>query len=187
MNDATVHDFEESLSESFIVSQLPFWEPLYRDYWKHRFHSMQSHFQNGPHQKNGVDRTVVLKGGELVKIDEKYRKPNPKTGEVYTDILLEREHRYDDGTVKPGWITKELTCDYIAYAILGLGYCYLFHRFELQQAWKTHEKEWIAQYGSLPSFNRGYKSINTPVPPKVIFEAFIKHATLKFDPVNLES
>ena len=70
----------------------------------------------------------------MLKIDEKIRV------KAYGDILLEVWSDYD--RKKPGWIKKDLECDYIAYAFKQTMLCYILPFQQLRKAFETHGEAW---------------------------------------------
>ena len=111
----------------------------------------------------------VLPGSRLVRIDEKVRWRNRRTGKVYSDILLESIAEEERG--KPGWVCKELLADYIAYAIAPLGKAYLLPVIQLQSAWRRCGTAWTAEYGTRRAASNGgrWHTVNVPVPVDVLF------------------
>jgi hypothetical protein len=150
-----VHDFKQSLAWSHKHSDAPWWENVYRQAFPN-FLSMQSIREDGWAQRGGIDRLVTLKSGKVIKIDEKVR------GKDYPDVLLEtwssREHK------RPGWIEKDLDCDYIAYAYVPSQTCLLLPFLLLRAVWIEYGAIWKELYGEVPADNRTYTTISVPVP-----------------------
>lgn len=107
-------------------------------------------------QRQGIDRIVLLANGRVLKIDEKKRR------QEYNDILL--EYISVDKTGAPGWIEKDLTIDYLAYAFMQSQRVYLFDWCLLRRVWLKHKKEWIEQYNIPPAQNSGYCTLSVAVP-----------------------
>ncbi len=99
------------------------------------------------HQRNGIDRSIVLQNGKTIWIDEKARGKNKITGKVYTDIAL--EFLSDEAQKTPGWVCKPLLCDYINYAIIPLGRAYLLPVQQLQTAWNRYGE--LSQQNAAPA------------------------------------
>jgi hypothetical protein len=112
--------------------------------------------KDGWAQRAGIDRIITTASGSVYRIDEKTRR------QVYNDFLL--EFVSNDVKQTPGWICKELNCEFIAYAILPQKHCYLWPVVPLQRAWQQHGASWIEKYGRRHARNQGYKTINCPVP-----------------------
>lgn len=180
---STTHTFAESLAVSHAASDLPLWETIYRKAFP-TFLSMNDHRQDGDHQRNGIDRSVILANSKVLLIDEKFRGKN-KNGTVYEDILLEYLSVKERNI--PGWVCKPLMCDYIAYAIGPLGKCYLLPIPQLQKAWKENGDAWIDQYKPKEAQNVGYKTVSVGVPVSVLFKALGAALRVEFDPVEADA
>jgi hypothetical protein len=135
----TVHDFKTSLQQSHAQSGAPWWETVYREAFP-GFATMTDVRQDGWAQRGGIDRVVVLRDGTTLKVDEKVRY------ETYPDILL--EFWSDKDRQIPGWIEKDLTCDFIAYAFVPSATCFLFPFHTLRRAWDENKVEWGLKAGA---------------------------------------
>lgn len=179
---AQPHDFAASLRASHAASDWSGWEPLYRSAFP-SFAAMIDHRASGEHQRAGIDRSVVLANSKQILIDEKVRGKNARTGRVYDDVLLEvvsvRKPHCED---EPGWVKKAIRADYIAYLIAPLGRCYLLPVIQLQSAWTREGAEWTAKYKTREAPNRGYVTVNVPVPAAVLFQAIGAGLRLNFEP-----
>src|SRR5579862_1030901 len=174
------NDFQRSLQRSLKASDLPIWEQIYRQCFP-AMQAMHKHPQNGDHQKAGIDRTVVLANGKVISIDEKAREKNRITRRVYDDIAIEEWSDID--RKKLGWGTKELLCDYIAYAILPLGIGYLLPVPQLQAAWAKYGDLWKSKgYPRIEAKNNGWKTISWGIPVKVLFGAMGSMLRAGFEP-----
>ncbi len=171
-----VHDFYKSLEKSHMAEDLPFWEQVYRGAWSD-FSAMVNHRQDGEHQRAGIDRSVILTNSKQILIDEKVRYP-AKSGHIYTDILLEVIS--NDVYNTPGWVKKNLRADFIAYAIVGIGVCYLLPVPFLQKAWIVNGSAWEKKYGRKYAPNQGYNTVNVGVPVEVLFPAIGKCLRVPF-------
>lgn len=157
-----IHSFNECLARSHSYSEAPWWEQIYRSAFG-GFASMTNVRADGWAQRGGIDRVVVLKSGKTLTIDEKVREKD------YGDILLERWS--DKERRVPGWVQKELACDFIAYAIAPIQTCWLLPFQPLRRAWRTNGKAWIDLYGTIIAHNRSYKTESVPVPIPVLMDA----------------
>lgn len=181
------HKFSESLKASHAAESLPFWEEAYRKAFPTMI-AMHSHRQDGPHQRAGVDRSIILNNSKQLLIDEKVRGRNKKTGKVYQDIAL--EYLSDSERGKPGWVCKQLSSDYIAYAIAPLGMCYVLPVLQMQQAFSRHRDSWIGQYQRIAAINEenGHRwttlSVGVPVP--ILFKAIGDCLRVTFSPMQLD-
>ncbi len=172
-----IHDFHESLAKSHKASDLPIWEQIYTRAFP-GYLAMVDHRADGEHQRAGIDRSVILANSKQILIDEKARFPN-KNGYVYEDILL--EYVSVDRTGAPGWVCKPMRADYIAYAIVGLGICYMLPVIQLQLAWLRKGDAWRSEYPTCKAPNNGYMTLNCPVPVDVLFPAIGSAFRVRFD------
>lgn len=156
-----MHDFGKSLAASHSISDAPFWREVYETAFPGGV--MIDHRQDGDHQRAGIDRSIVMPNSKQVLIDEKARFAD------YGDILL--EYWSDERRRVPGWICKPLRCDYIAYAIVPRGLCYLMPVLPLQTAWRRHGEAWIDSYKRIEAKNNGYVTVSVGVPVDVVFPA----------------
>jgi len=157
-----IHDFKEQLSYSETASDEPFWDAIYRK----AFPNMVNHMLcNGDtqSQRMGIDRLIMLASGKVLTIDEKKRK------EEYSDILL--EYVSVDTTDAPGWIEKDLSIDYLAYAFMKTKRVYLLDWLALRRAWGHYKEEWLSKYTHITAQNNGYKTLSVAVPIDVLKSA----------------
>lgn len=149
------HEFEAQLAWSEKQGDEPFWEAVYRK----AFPNMVGHMMasgDTKSQRNGVDRLVYLSNDKILRIDEKKRRT------VYPDILL--EYLSVDKTGAPGWIEKDLTIDYLAYAFMPTKTCYLFDWLMLKRAWQQFGSQWKQEYKNIEAKNVGYSTWSVAVP-----------------------
>jgi hypothetical protein len=185
LND-TPHDFQDSLARSHAAEDLPFWEKVYREAFP-TMAAMVNHRKSGPHQRDGIDRSIILDNSDQILIDEKVRGSCGKANRVYEDILL--EHYSDLGARVRGWVCKPLRAQYIAYAIAPLGRCYLLSVPLLQRAWEQNGRDWRLNrprgygYRKCLSTNNGRSWItaSVPVPVPVLFKAMGEATVFSFD------
>lgn len=165
----TVHDFRRSLAESNAQVDAPWWEPVYRRAFP-GFAAMVSVRDDGWAQRGGIDRVVTLRSGKVISIDEKVRSRS------YGDILLERwssrEHR------TPGWVQKDLACDFIAYAFVPDHRCYLLPFLSLRMAWIRNGKRWVrlaeeerGGFSTVLAKNVGYTTESIAIPIDTLLSA----------------
>lgn len=159
-----VHRFKESLALSHEHEDAPWWSSVYEKAFP-GYLSAVSVRNDGWAQRGGIDRVVTLKSGKTVTIDEKVRSTS------YGDIALEQWSDMDRRI--PGWMQKDLACDFIAYAFIPDEKCYLFPFSILRRAWLENGAEWIANarsgecgYQFVDARNEGYttRSIAVPIP-----------------------
>lgn len=128
-----LHDFATSLALSKEHEDAPWWPEIYSRAFPNHL-SAVSVRDDGWAQRGGIDRVVTLKSGKTVTVDEKVRTQD------WGDIALERWS--DRDRKKPGWIQKDLACDFIAYAFVPSQRCYLFPFLTLRRAWLTDGRKW---------------------------------------------
>ena len=162
------HSFKKSLEISERHADDPIWEDLYKTAF-HNFSGMQKVGVDGWAQRGGIDRVITLSSGKTLTIDEKVREKD------YGDILLEFWSNEEKRI--PGWIAKDLACDFIAYAILPIRKCYLLDFQLLRKAWRENHKEWVTKYKIAKAKNIGYTTISVCVPVEVLFKS-IKNASI---------
>lgn len=163
-----MNDFATCIAESHTASDSPIWDKFYNAFFP-TMQGMHDHKQDGNHQRLGIDRTIVLENGKTIWVDEKVRKVNSITGKIYDDIALEEWS--DEVHKKPGWVIKPLLSDYIAYAILPLGKCYLLPVIQLQQAWLINSSEWKTLYPEIRAVNDGYCTVSWGIPVQILYKA----------------
>lgn len=146
----TVHIFTRSLTTSQEHADAPWWNEVYQKAFPNLAATVYV-AKDGWAQRAGIDRRLVLSDGRTFTVDEKVRK------EHWPDFALERWSDRDKRT--PGWVQKELACDYLAYAFVPTTECYLLPLANLQRAWQRHGREWIANAEAgewvSPIFKRG--------------------------------
>lgn len=161
---------------------MPFWQECYASAFPTMI-AMHDHRQDGIHQRQGIDRSIILKNGKTIWIDEKVRFRNKLTGKVYADIAVEEWS--DERAQSPGWVKKQLFCDYIAYAIAPLGKCYLLPVVQLQTAWLVNGENWKqAHKPPVRAQNNGWMTISWAIPVPVLFKAIGDCLRVEFQPYD---
>lgn len=156
------HDFHNSLKRSQSYEDAPWWNEVYEKAFPGLASSVSVR-DDGWAQRGGIDRRLVLADGTVLSVDEKVRERD------YPDFCL--EYWSDQKRRKPGWIAKDLTCDYIAYAFVPSRTCYLLPFQLLRMAWRLRRKEWVRDYQKVEAFNRGYVTASVAVPIQVVLDA----------------
>jgi hypothetical protein len=163
-----VHDFERSLRLSQEQSASPWWELVYREAFP-EFAGM-TYVGDCPTQRDGVDRLVVTSNGHVHRVDEKVRTVD------YPDICLEYWSSVERRS--PGWVAKDLGCDFIAYAFVPSGRCYLLPSALLRRAWRLHGRHWVRMgearhdgFRLIEAQNRGYVTRSVAVPIEELLDA----------------
>lgn len=157
-----LHDFDAALALSHQYAAAPWWEAVYRSSFPD-FVGMVDMRQDGQAQRRGVDRVVYCRRDKSFRIDEKVRAKD------YGDILL--EYWSDHARRKPGWVAKDLACDFIAYAVVPAEVCYLLPFEPLRRAWRLHRKRWVAHCRRVEAQNDGYVTVSVAVPVDTLLSA----------------
>lgn len=165
----TVHNFKDSLALSHQYADAPWWEPVYRKAFP-AFAGMNCVRYDGPGQRSGIDRVILLSSGKTISVDEKVR------SEDWPDFILELWSDRDKR--KKGWIQKELLCDYIAYAFIPSKTCFLLPFQQLRLAWRNNHCEWyrkaikrIEGFRIVDADNGWYITQSVAVPQSVLMSA----------------
>jgi len=174
-----MNDFGDCLDFSHACSDWKGWPALYRAAFPSMV-AMVDHRADGEHQRAGIDRSITLANSKQILVDEKVRGTNQITGRVYDDIAMEVWS--DTARKSPGWATKAIRADYVAYLIAPIGRCYLLPVIQMQMAWTRNAEKWTAQYGKREARNRGYVTTFVPVPPGVLFPAIGAALRIEFEP-----
>lgn len=171
MQLSAVHDFRDSLRRSAAQTDNPIWESVYRAAFP-AFDSMTCVRADGWAQRGGIDRVVVLSSGKTLTVDEKVRERD------YGDVLL--EYWSDVVRRSPGWVAKDLACDFIAYAVLPTKKCYLLPFQTLRKAWQLNHKRWVAAYRKIEAQNNGYVTVSVGVPVPVLMGSLSEAMTVSW-------
>lgn len=184
----SAHTFDESLAMSHAAEDLPIWAEAYSAAFP-TMQAMINHRQDGDHQRQGIDRSIILRNSKQITVDEKIRGRNKLTGKVYDDIALEYWSVYYGPGRKnlPGWVAKDLLCDFIAYAIAPLGLCYLLPVPQLRVAWRTHGADWVKVYHPVNANNGRYITKSVGVPASVVMAAIGAAQIIQFTPCEIET
>tara|TARA_Y100000310_G_scaffold255737_1_gene263300 strand:+ start:795 stop:1343 length:549 start_codon:yes stop_codon:yes gene_type:complete len=178
-----IHNFSDSLKQSHEAEDLPLWGEIYKQAFPSMV-AMLNHRADGQHQRNGIDRSIILDNSKQILIDEKVRWVNKITGLVYEDIAL--EYLSDSEMGVSGWVCKPLLANYIAYAILPIGKCYLMPVIQLQKAWQENNELWFGEFKTIEAKNsqggRVWKTLSLCVPVRVLFSAMGKCLRIEFTP-----
>lgn len=166
-----MNHFDADLAYSHDRSDEPRWESVYREAFP-GFTAMIDLRGDGWWQRAGIDRRVCLRDSTTLTVDEKVRRIDYQQD----DILLEYYSNWERRT--PGWVAKDLACDYIAYAIVPSETCYLLPVKQLRRAWQVNRHEWVgAGKASADGFrfvsasNPGYHTHSVCVPRRVLMDA----------------
>ncbi len=172
MAQGTVHNFDKSLALSSSIADEAFWFGLYKEIFPNLVSAVAIEAKDRWAQRAGIDRRLVMSDGSTVTVEEKVR------SSVYPDFCLEywsdRERR------KPGWIAKDLDCDYIAYVFLPTRECYLLPFGLLRRAWRENYREWTRSYRKVEAKNRDFTTVSVAVPIPVVKEAIWRAMTTRY-------
>lgn len=164
-----VHEFNRSLTKAQSIDNEPWWLDIYAQAFP-GFLSLTTITKDGWAQRGGIDRVVTLKSGKCLWIEEKVRDKN------YGDIALERWS--DRARKTPGWIQKDLACDFICYVVRPIKKGYMLPFLPLRKAWIKHGPDWckLAEKGQcdfkiIIAENDGYNTESVGVPAEVLFSA----------------
>lgn len=156
------HSFRESLERSKGYADATWWLDVYRA----AFPDLQAAVcvrNDGWAQRGGIDRVLTLTSGKTLTVDEKVREQD------WPDILLEYWSDRDRKT--PGWVAKDLACDFIAYAFVPSQTCYLLPFQTLRQAWRKNCKDWVARHRRVEANNGSYVTVSVAVPTEVLLRS----------------
>jgi hypothetical protein len=169
---AVLHDFEVNLAWSEAAGYEPFWDAVYRKAFPNLLNHMQCNGDTAS-QRMGIDRLILLSNGRTLYVDEKKRR------EVYTDVLL--EYISVDRTGAPGWMEKDLSIDFLAYAFIPNRECYLFPWNMLRRAWLQFGERWKQRYQKVTAKNDGYYTVSVAVPIQVLQRAVCTAAVIRVE------
>jgi len=167
-----MNNFNEDLQYSFDKRDKPFWYKFYKKAFP-TLMKLWNTEMNDKFQRMGIDTVVKLSNGKLIYIDEKKRR------EDYGDMLLERIS--NNVTNTPGWMEKDLSLDYIAYAVIPTETVYLYPWDLLKLAWNENKEQWIQIYPRIPAENEGYTTISVAVPFDVLNKAVTSVSIIKVE------
>jgi hypothetical protein len=165
----TVHDFRRSLAESAKWIDAPWWSEVYHEAFP-TLATMTCVREDTWAQRGGIDRVLTLTDSSVIKVDEKVRTKD------YGDVLL--EYWSDEERRVPGWVAKDLACDFIAYATVPTRTCLLLPFRLLRRAWRIHHKSWVASYPRVEADNRRYTTVSVAVPTDVLCDAITNAAVV---------
>ena len=163
-----MNKFRRDLEYSILASDASFWDRIYIKAFPNMVGNMVCSGLNKS-QLAGIDRVIHLSSGRTIYIDEKKRRAE------YDDILL--EFISVDTTGAPGWIEKDLSIDYLAYAFMQSQRVYLFDWLMLRRAWIRYKQDWKKQYKTIVAVNQGYKTYSLAVPTNILMQS-IKTASI---------
>jgi len=114
-----------------------------------------------PFQKEGIDLFLFGTPEGEISVEEKIR------GIFYPDILIETLS--SDKTMSPGWAVKPFQADWLLY-FRPPDHPNLYDGTAFRRAVQANIGKWEKMYGTRKARNKGYNTINVPVPEKVLLE-----------------
>lgn len=130
----TTHHFRDQLAFSHGAADEPEWCAAYRKMWPDLAEIIDMRHP-GEHQKQGIDRVVMLANGNIMTIDEKIRRKH------YSDLLVEIWSVYEERV--PGWtVSPGKKCSHVAYLFLASRTCVLIPFDELRRATIANRQRW---------------------------------------------
>jgi len=109
-------------------------------------------------QKQGVDKIALLKNGNKLLIEEKFRFNS------YNDIFIETHSSENT----QGWINKKTKTDILVYYIIPEEKVYVFDYRLLKRKFEKWNREWLVRYGYTYSNNKGYTSKGICIPVEIL-------------------
>jgi hypothetical protein len=156
MTTATIHNFEADLAAENSESTALFWSICYARLFP-GICGQRIAPKGSAEQRAGIDRFITLASGETVSIQEKTRKRTRR------DLLIELRHVAADGRTWAGWLS-ECKANYLLYVFRDTGECRLWTVQELRHAALINHFRWQRIFRVRIAKNKGYESINVPVP-----------------------
>ncbi|MBU1173557.1 MAG: hypothetical protein KKD44_28650 [Proteobacteria bacterium] len=166
-----MNDFNEDLKLSEDARLEPFWNEIYKKAFPNMTNHMIGKKDKCKSQEYGVDRIIYLENGKVITIDEKVRR------KVWDDIAL--EYISNSTTQSPGWMEKDLSIDYLAYAFLPVKTVYLFDWRMLKRSWNYFKIEWKKKYPKIEAQNKNYITICVGVPIDVLMDICSRSTIIK--------
>lgn len=166
-----IHDFADSLAKSQAQADAPWWFEVYRSAFPDMMAAVNVR-ADGWAQRGGIDRVLTLASGKTLYVDEKVREEN------WPDILLEYWSNFERKV--PGWVAKDLACDFIAYAFVPSQRCHLLPFQTLRRAWRENHQAWVSNYKRIEARNSGYTTVSVAIPTKVLLSALCDAMTVSW-------
>jgi len=173
---SVIHNFKECLEWGESVADEPFWLQVYQRAFP-TLAAVTKNMSAGDAQNRGIDRVLLLQNGRSLYVDEKKRTRD------YGDILL--EFVSNDRTGAPGWIEKDLQIDFLAYAFIPSGRCYLFPWHQLRRAWRQMGEEWKKRCRLVTAENLTYKTHSIAVPTEELLRMVARASIIDITPPTI--
>ncbi len=153
-----VHNFGAYLARENREAEAGVWGRLYRRLYPD-LERIAIAPVNSPEQKAGIDRTLFLRGGTVVKVQEKTRyRP-------HADMLIEFLHVRRDGREWPGWIEKT-RADVLTCYWKPQGVARAWQMDALRLAWRERGRTWVSRFTVKRADNGAYSTLSVCVPLK---------------------
>lgn len=173
-----IHDFQKKNEESSNSSVHNFTKQVFYDFFEGGgFKIIKIEIippEKSQAQTLGIDykitlNTVIQNHYQIYYIDLKTRFFNDPAPHNYQhdDILIEYISNDKTGTL--GWAEKNLQCDYVLYVFWDIKVAYWLPFPVLKKTWLKNKNFWLKEYGTREAPNKGYKTLNCPVPIRVLY------------------
>jgi hypothetical protein len=166
-----VHDFRDSMEHAAEYVDAPWWMAVYRTAFPDLCAAVSVR-ADGWAQRGGIDRVLTLVSGKTLTVDEKVREKD------WPDIAL--EYWSDRDRRIPGWVAKDLACDFIAYAFVPSQTCHLLPFQALRRAWRLNHRKWVREYPKVEAQNKGWLTVSVAVPTRVLLSAISDAMTISW-------
>lgn len=165
-----MNNFHNDLAFSESSRTSDFWLKAYKNFFVD--FSGWEYCNDLSSQKIGIDRIVYTSGNKRgYYIDEKTRR------KFYNDILIEDVS--NDNTGAAGWINKDLSIDFLAYAFINVKRVYIFPWPALRRVWHYYGKEWRSNCRKITAKNKGYNTISYAVPTDLLIDKVNKSMVIQ--------
>ena len=139
-------------------------DELFNNFYRKEFPNIKEIRFEGSLNKQfkAIDKTLIFESGYEITVDEKKRRVD------YGDILLELLSNKESG--RKGWLYTA-QCDYIAYAVVPTKIIYFLPTTLLKMVWWENNKIWQEKYSLKEAINKGYTTVNIPIPTNELLDA----------------
>lgn len=162
----TVHQFGDDLDSAAGESRRAYWLEFYGKAFPD-FYRLVDVPADGPAQRHGIDRRVVLRDGTQHRIQEKFRR------DYWGDVLIEEWSDVERRV--PGWSKKSAAAyDFLAYVIPSRRYGLLFPWPIFRQTLLQFGREWsrvaVHKFAESQHNGRRWRTDNFPVDTAVLLK-----------------
>lgn len=156
--------FDADLKESHSPVITSFFDANYRSQFGADINIIRNDNYNDG-QKRGIDVVIYRGNDTVIRAEEKADKYPPNNFAL--------EYVSSDRTNAPGWMEKDLACDYLVYGFYKSGVCYFLPWLQLRRAWIEHRDHWKQSYPCRARDNGTYNTLWVAVPVKVVLQSVI--------------